>query len=219
MAFLPYLHEFKLRKWGNRPAQTLSIRKQKVHIFFLMFPAGYKPDAVSHNVGSEDIDHFLKHGSFLHGEAFHRGVRLLGGNRDHLLPDGFAEHGDEPHPLHPELEETLEVHDGCAGQYAGKTNFNQTAEWRTKTGVGRAQLRLETMRGKGACDGASNVVPSTVHSALINEQLLDPSTRELVIFMAKHRPGPSVEGTSKQGWWSADEYVYVYYNTRLFTDG
>jgi hypothetical protein len=58
------------------------------------------------------------------------------------------------------LFDTLEVHDGCAGQYAGKRTFHQTAEWRTKTGVGRAQLRHETQRGKGGCDGVSNVVPN-----------------------------------------------------------
>ena len=29
------------------------------------------------------------------------------------------------------LFDTLEVYDGCAGQYAGKRTFHQTAEWRT----------------------------------------------------------------------------------------
>ena len=73
----------------------------------------------------------------------------------------------------------------CAGQYAGKSNFHQTAEWKVKTGVFRRQLRLETMRGKGGCDGVSNVLPNLVHNALINEELLDPTTRELVIFAAR----------------------------------
>jgi hypothetical protein len=100
-------------------------------------------------------------------------------------------HEDEcpPTPLLPGFEETLEVHDGCAGQYAGKRTvhdgcagqyagnrtFHQAAEWRTKTGVGCTQLRLETMRSKGGCDGVSNVVPNAVHNALINEELLDLS--------------------------------------------
>jgi hypothetical protein len=109
------------------------------------------------------------------------------------------------------------VHDGCAGQYAGKTNFHQTAEWRVKTGVFRGQLRLETMRGKGGCDGASNVVPMEVHNGLINEELLDPTTRELIIFLARRKHGPSIHGAQKQGWWAADEYVWVYYDTKLFT--
>ena len=235
-----------------------------------MFSAGYKPDAVSHNIASEDTDHFLKHGTFLHGEAFHRGVRLPGGNRDNPLPEGFIEGSEHPVvPLMPGLTDTLEVHDGCAGQYAGKTNFHQTAEWLVKTrawpevaaaqaasdeasarvaaarmalrppdeitvletvakavletaveaatGVFRGQLRLETMRGKGGCDGASNLVPSTVHNGLLNEELLDPSTRELVIFMARRKQEPSISGLKKQGWWAADEYIYVWYDTRVFT--
>ena len=37
-------------------------------------------------------------------------------------------------------------HDGCAGQYAGKTKFRETAEWKGKTGVFCGQLR----HGKGA---------------------------------------------------------------------
>lgn len=109
------------------------------------------------------------------------------------------------------------MHDGCAGQYAGKTNFHQTAEWFVKTGVFRGQLRLETMRGKGGCDGISNVVPSTVHNAIKNDELLHPSTRELVIFLARHKPTPSVNGESKLGWWAADEFIWVHYDTRLFT--
>ena len=30
--------------------------------------------------------------------------------------------------------------------------------------------------------------------------------------------GPSIAGTAKQGWWGADEYVWVFYDTRTFTD-
>ena len=37
-------------------------------------------------------------------------------------------------------------HDGCAGQYAGKTKFRETAEWKGKTGIFCGQLR----HGKGA---------------------------------------------------------------------
>ena len=75
----------------------------------------------------------------------------------------------------------------------------------------------QCVRGKGGCNGASNVVPAVVHNALINEELLDPTTRELIIFMAQRKHGPSIDGTDKQGWWAADEYVWVYYDTKLFT--
>ena len=76
----------------------------------ILIGAGYKPDAISHNIGSEDIDHFLKHGSFLYGEAFHRGVRLprKGGHAD-PLPDSFTENSQPAVPLLPELTDVLEV--------------------------------------------------------------------------------------------------------------
>lgn len=120
VGFLPCEREFNIRRWGNRPGQTLTLRKQQVYAFFLMFPAGYKPDAVSHNVASEDIDHFLKYGKFLHGEAFHRSVRLPGGDRQHPLPDGFVEGSEQPAPpLLPELEDVLEV--SC---YSPQTHYD-----------------------------------------------------------------------------------------------
>ena len=34
---------------------------------------------------------------------------------------------------------------------------------------------------------------------------------------ARHKEGPTVSGPSKQGWWAADEYVWVFYDTRVFT--
>ena len=52
-----------------------------------------------------------------------------------------------------------------------------------KDGVGRAQVRLETMCGKGHADGESLVPRNIVHNALLDEKLLDPSTRELVVFL------------------------------------
>ena len=30
--FLPYNHTFEIRKWGNRPAQSLTLKKQKVRL-------------------------------------------------------------------------------------------------------------------------------------------------------------------------------------------
>ena len=92
VGFLPYNHTLQLRAWGKRPAKTLTLRKQRVYVFYIFFAAGYKPDAVSHNVAMEDIDHFLKHGTLLHGEGFHRNVHLPGGRREGApLPEGFTE--------------------------------------------------------------------------------------------------------------------------------
>ena len=57
----------------------------------------------------------------------------------------------------------------------------ESEDWR----LPRAAATRDDARGQGGCDGVSNVLPSLVHNALINEELLDPTTRELVIFAAR----------------------------------
>lgn len=86
-----------------------------------------------------------------------------------------------------------------------------------KTGVDRNHLRLESMMGKGPCDGYGNLPQSTTREAIKNENLLDPGTRELVLFNAIQKPTPGVAKQAKHGWWAAGRYFYGFYDTRLFT--
>ena len=126
--YRPYVHE-KLGKRG-RPAST--VYKQQVDLFFAFHPNYYKPNARSYNVVQEDIDHWLKHGSFLHGEWFLEHGRCPGGDHSAALPDGLSERAPEP-PSFPEYSQRHDVHDGAPTQFAQGTNFHQAAEWRSKT--------------------------------------------------------------------------------------
>eukprot|EP00966_Prymnesium_polylepis_P123311 2851173-Prymnesium_polylepis.1 len=62
--------------------------KQHVDVFFAFHKAGFKPSARSFNVVQEDIDHWLKYGSMLHGEWFVDGERCSGGDHRLNLPEG-----------------------------------------------------------------------------------------------------------------------------------
>ena len=126
--YRPYTVE-KPGKRG-RPAET--VHKQNVDLFFAFHPSCYKPNARSYNVGCEDVDHYLKHGTFRHGEWFQDGGRCAGGDHSSPLPEALSERAEEP-PSFPEYAQRWDVHDGAPTQFAQGTNFHQAAEWRSKT--------------------------------------------------------------------------------------
>ena len=80
----------------------------------------------------EDIDHFLIHGTFLHGEWFTEGQRCPGGDHREPLPAGITER-----PLAPadfaEVRQRLDIYDGCPNQFAYCDQYHQVAVWRAKT--------------------------------------------------------------------------------------
>lgn len=78
-------------------------------------------------------------------------------------------------------------------------------------------MHLETMMGKGPCEGYGNVLPSTVGSAVADGKLIDPGTRELVLFNAVNKQAPSTPKTLKHGWWAVGRFFNGFYDTRLFT--
>ena len=66
----------------------------------------------------EDIDHFLKHGTFLYGEWFEGGARYPGGPTGEArlsLPDALSE-APPASPMLPGYNRRLEVTDGCSCQ-------------------------------------------------------------------------------------------------------
>lgn len=65
--FSPYNEQVFRPKRGKRPEETKTIRKQQVYVFYAFHKAGYRPDARRYNTLAEDVTHFLKHGTFLHG--------------------------------------------------------------------------------------------------------------------------------------------------------
>ena len=156
----------------------------------------------------------MKHGKTLHGEWWFEGKRIPreGGHRE-TLPDGMEECPLEA-PWAPQLTHTLDVLDGCAAQFAGKNNYHQDAVWGTKTGVTRSHFTHEASDGKGPSDGYNNVPRHAVAAGLRANELLDPGTRELVTYLAKRCPSPSVAKALKQGWWAAEGYIWAYSTTQ-----
>ena len=164
----------------------------------------------------EDIDHFLKYGSFLHGEWFTGGQRCPGGDRSQPLPAGLTERPLAP-PDFPEYEVALDPADGAPTQFANAENYHQVAEWRTKSaawpaavaapaapaashaaatptshsGIIRRMVKHEPHHGKSGCDGNSNVPSYAIQEAIKEGALLNPSTREMVLFLAEHKQARS----------------------------
>jgi hypothetical protein len=80
----------------------------------------------------EDIDHFLLHGTFLHGEWFLEGQRCPGGDHRQELPANLTERPIAPADF-PEARQRLDVYDGCPNQFAYGDQYHQISVWRAKT--------------------------------------------------------------------------------------
>ena len=85
-------------------------------------------------IWQEDIDHWMLHGSFLHGEWFLEGQRCPGGDHRESLPTGLTERPPAPADF-PEARQRLDEFDGCPNQFAYGDNFYQIAVWCAKTAI------------------------------------------------------------------------------------
>jgi hypothetical protein len=56
-----------------------------------------------------------------------------------------------------------------------------------------------------------------VNEAIESGALLNPGTRELVLYLAQHRQSPLVAKADKSGWEAIDRYLYAFYDTAKFT--
>ena len=108
----------------------------------------------------EDIDHFLLHGKFLHGEWFLEGQRCPGGDHSEPLPAGLSERPPASADF-PEMRQRLDIFDGCPNQFAYGDNFYQIAVWRAKT-ASWAKHRLAD-----ACDAAAAASSAAAASAAV----------------------------------------------------
>jgi hypothetical protein len=247
--------------------------------------AGFKPNARSYNVVMEDLCHFLKYGTVLHGEWFIDGQRVpLAHGRSHKLPPppGMSERPIKP-PDFAELARMEARTDGCPNQFDYGTNYHQTAEWRVKTAqwalddakekqeeavralaaataaleaasedarpaaaatleaaqaeslkvvaetkpifesdglsnaIIRAHTKLIEYHGKAGYDSLGYMPKLAVSEAIESSALLNPGTRDLVIYLAKHKPSPSVAKADKSGWEAPGRYMYAFYDTSKFT--
>lgn len=121
-------------KAGERPTEAvLSYDKfSKAVAFAQAYSAGADGDETCQATPQEDIDHFLLHGTFLHGEWFLEGQRCPGGDHREELPTGITERPLAPADF-PEARQRLDEYDGCPNQFAYSDQFHQIAVWRAKT--------------------------------------------------------------------------------------
>ena len=258
--------------------------KQNVDALFAFHKAGFKPNARSYNVVMEDVCHFLKYGTVLHGEWFIDGQRvpLAHGSHRQPPPPGITER-----PIcTPDFAELARMEartDGCPNQFDYGTNYHQTAEWRVKSAqwaladakarrakaeaalaaataalaaaseeaqqaaaeelevaqaaalkvtaetkaavesdglsnaIIRAHTKLIEYHGKAGYDSLGYGPKLAVAEAIESGEMLNPGTRELVAYLAMHRPSPSVAKANKVGWEAPGRYIYAYYDTSKFT--
>ena len=149
--------------------ETVEFR-QKVDGLFAFHKSGFKPNARSYNVVMEDVCHFLKFGTVLHGEWLIEGQRvpLARGSHRQPLPPGLSER-----PIMvPDFAEMARMEartDGCPNQFDYGTNYHQTAEWRSKTAgwaLGHAKARqAEAQASISETLAALQAAPSAAQSA------------------------------------------------------
>ena len=81
----------------------------------------------------------------------------------------------------------------------------------------RAHTKLIEYHRKAGYDSLGYMPKLAVSEAIESEALLDPGTRDLVIYLAKHKPSPSVAKADKSGWEVPGRYIYAFYDTAKFT--
>lgn len=237
VGYKPYKQDVNRRK--GAPAGGRERYRQHVSVFYAFHETSFKASARSYNVAREDIDHYLKHGTFIHGEWFHRGQRMPGGDRRDALPEGLTEKTTVEPPF-PEMKGVLEVTDGAPTQFDNKDNMHQTAEWRAKSAywprpsisthwprqgrqrtesgsIIRRHIKTEPHHGKGSCDAATSVPTSCIRASVASGVPLDTGTRACVVFLARQKQEPSIPKLSKAGWEAHDDYYWGFYNPDLFT--
>lgn len=84
-------------------------------------------------------------------------------------------------------------------------------------GIMRSGNKLIEYEGKGSCDGYSNVPKHAIRHAIESGALIEPGTRELVLYLAEHKPEPSIPKAKKNGWEAVDRYFWGYVDTIRFT--
>ena len=84
-------------------------------------------------------------------------------------------------------------------------------------GIARSGNKLIEYEGKGSCDGYGNVPKHALKHAIESGALINPGTRELVLYMAEHKQEPSIPKARKNGWEAVDRYFWGYIDTARFT--
>ena len=83
--------------------------------------------------------------------------------------------------------------------------------------ITRLSVKLIEYHGKAGYDAMGNVPKKAMEAAIEKQLVLNPSTRELVLFLAEHKPRPEQAKEEKSGWQAVDRYFWGYMDTRHFT--
>ena len=85
-------------------------------------------------------------------------------------------------------------------------------------GIVRVHVKKVESHGKaGATDGNGNVPTYALRAAIESGALVQPGTRELVLYLAEHCCAPSVAKEDKDGWQAATKYFWGYFDTAKFS--
>jgi hypothetical protein len=84
-------------------------------------------------------------------------------------------------------------------------------------GIRRVDWKLETMHGKNVCDPLGNMLPRTLNEAVARGDMINVGTREVLLYLARHRATPALAKLVKDGWWTVGRIFYAYYDHRQFT--
>ena len=110
----------------------------------------------------------------------------------------------------PEARETAAR---AAAEAAAATSEEQRAaalarKAAAEHGIVRVHVKKVESHGKaGATDGNGNVPTYALRAAIESGALVQPGTRELVLYLAEHCCAPSVAKEDKDGWQAADQVL------------
>lgn len=77
-------------------------------------------------------------------------------------------------------------------------------------GITRRMVKHEPHYGKSGCDGNLNIPKYAIEEAIKAGLILNPTTRELALFIAEHKLAPSIPKHLKPGWEAVDRYFCGY---------
>jgi len=63
------------------------------------------------------------------------------------------------------------------------------------------------MHGKNICDALSNSIAAALRGAVERGDVIDPTTRNLVLYLAQQYQVPATAKTEKDGWWAVSEFT------------
>ena len=73
------------------------------------------------------------------------------------------------------------------------------------------------MHGKNICDALSNSIAAALKGAVERGDVVDPTTRKLVLYLAQHYQVPATAKMKKDGWWAVSDIFYGYLDPSCFT--